>query len=93
MSQGRTTQQLINASMIVTCGAALIGVALIATFQHRNLGYFFLAAAIVTSLAFLLFRCKACGLNVTREADGSRTRRSSWPRANPTCRNCGADIP
>jgi hypothetical protein len=93
MSQGRSTQQLINVSMIVTCILAFIGIALLATFQHRNLGYPILLLAALPSFTYLFLRCRSCGLNVTKEADGSRTQRSTWPRANSECRKCGADIP
>ncbi len=93
MSQGRSTQQLINVSMIVTCVMAFIGIALMATFQHRHIGTPILLLAGLPAFAYLLFRCKSCGLNVTKEADGSTTHRSAWPRANPECKKCGADIP
>ncbi len=93
MSQGQSTQRVIKVSMIVTFVAIGIAIALMGSYTQRNTGYIFTGIAIAASLVYLLFRCKACGHSVVKEADGTRSRRGLIPYVNPSCRNCGADIP
>ena len=95
MSQGRGTQTRLNVLTAVTLGVAIaLGFCLVTfgtVFHPVILGLFGLVV-VLGLVGVFAHRCRQCGHDVTKDAEGVRTHKS-WPKVNETCANCGADIP
>lgn len=95
MSQGRRTQARLNILTALTLAVAIAFGFSLTMFGTRYAPAIFILLGIVTVLGIIgvfAHRCPKCGHDVTKDALGVRTHKS-WPKVNPTCANCGADIP
>ncbi len=95
MGQGRHTQSRLNVLTAITLGAAIALVFCLATFgtvMHPLIFALFGLVVVLGVTGVFAHRCRQCGHDVTKDAEGVRTHRS-WPKVNESCANCGADIP
>jgi len=95
MSQGQDTQARLNILTAVTLAVAIaLGVCLVTfgtVFHPVIFGLFGLVVGLGLVGVFA-HRCRQCGHDVTKDADGVRTHKS-WPKVNESCASCGAEIP
>lgn len=95
MSHGRNTQARLTVLTALTlAGVLAFTICMIAlhTLYHPVTIGLFLGVVALGLAGVAAHRCPRCGHDVTKDALGVRTHKS-WPKVNPTCASCGAEIP
>ena len=95
MSQGRGTQIKLNVLTAITLAMAIaLGVCLatFGTVEHPVIFALFGLVVVLGITGVFAHRCRQCGHDVTKDAEGVRTHKR-WPKVNETRANCGADLP
>ena len=93
MSEGRSTQSKMDMVMWASIAGGIVFLLLFLWPPTQDLSWIMVGVLLLIGLLYLTFRCPECGLSVRKEADGSKSRSDWWPKANPRCAKCGADIP
>ena len=94
MSRGRTTQVVLNILSPATLAVAVaLGASLVSPLAFGPVTWLLFGLVLLLAIASIAaHRCRTCGHDVTKDAEGARPHRH-WPKVNDSCARCGADIP